>query len=181
MATLYDHLGVGPEASQEEIKRAYHSLARRHHPDAHAGAGAAVLEAARRRMVVINGAWAVLGDPERRRAYDAALDRAPTMRAEPGRRQEPRDQEWFEADDVAAPDLEEDPPDASRRKGRGDLVVFVPVGLAALAVALFAFAVLSESSTMFGAAMVVVPVAVVAFLATPLVVLLKGARARARE
>jgi DnaJ domain len=181
MATLYDHLGVSPEASQEEIKRAYHSLARLHHPDAHPGAEAPVLEAARRRMVVLNGAWAVLGDPDRRRAYDAAAHRARTDRAEPGWRQEPRYPEWFEADDVAAPDLEEDPPDTSRRKGAGDLLVFLPVGLVALAVGLFAFSVLSESPAIFGAAIALVPVALVAFLAMPLIVLLRGARARARQ
>jgi hypothetical protein len=174
MGTLYDHLGVSPEASHEEIKRAYHLLARRHHPDAHGGAEAAVLEEARRRMVVINGAWAVLGDPDRRRAYDASADGARVAPAEPGPRDEPRYPEWFEPDGVAAPYLEEDPPDPSRRKGPGDLVVFVPVGLVALAVALFAFSVLSESPAMFGAAIALVPVALVAFLAMPLVVLLRG-------
>ena len=131
MATLYDHLGVSPEASHEEIKRAYHSMARRHHPDAHAGAEAAVLEEARRRMVILNGAWAVLGDPDRRRAYDAAVEGARTRRSEAGAAQQPRYPEWFEPDDVAAPDLEEDPPDPSRRTGPADLVVFVPVGLVA--------------------------------------------------
>lgn len=181
MATLYDHLGVSPAASQEEIKRAYHSLARRHHPDAHAGAEAAVLDEARRRMVVINGAWAVLGDPERRRAYDAAVDRVPTEPGSSGRRRESPFPEWFEPDDVAAPDLEEDPPDGSRRKGVGDLVVFLPVGLVALAVGLFAFSLLSESSAIFGAAVALVPVALVAFLAMPLFVLLRGARARPRD
>ena len=174
MATLYDHLGVSPEASQEQIKRAYHSLARRHHPDAHPGAETAVLEEARRRMVVLNGAWAVLGDPDRRRAYDAAVDPARARRTEPGQAQAPRYPEWFEPDDVAAPDLEEDPPDAGRRTGPGDLVVFLPVGLVALAVALFAFSLLSESPAMFGAAIALVPVALVAFLAMPLVVLLRG-------
>ena len=174
MASLYEHLGVGPEASREEIKRAYHSLARRHHPDAHAGAEAAVLEEARRRMVVLNGAWAVLGDPDRRRAYDAAVEGARARRGEAGAEQEPRYPEWFEPDGVAAPDLEEDPPDPSRRTSPGDLVVFVPVGLVALAVGLFAFSLLSESPAMFGAAIALVPVALVAFLAMPLVVLLRG-------
>jgi DnaJ domain len=182
MATLYDHLGVSPEASQDEIKRAYHSLARRHHPDAHPGAEAAVLDEARRRMVVLNGAWAVLGDPDRRRAYDATVDRARTVGRETAGGQEPRFPDWFEPDDdVAAPDLEEDPPDRNRRPGAGDLVVFLPVGLAGLAVALFAFSVLSESPAMFGAAVALVPVALVAFLAMPLVALLRGARARSRD
>ena len=178
MGTLYEHLGVSPEASHEEIKRAYHQLARRHHPDAHGDAEAAVIEEARRRMVVLNGAWAVLGDPDRRRAYDASVARARPAQAGPGRTREPRYPEWFEPDDVAAPDLEEDPPDTGRRKGAGDLVVFLPVCLLALAVGMFAFSVLSESPALFGAAIALVPVVLVAFLAMPLVVLLKGARAR---
>ena len=181
METLYDHLGVSPQASQDEIKRAYHSLARRHHPDAHPGAEAAVLEEARRRMVLLNGAWAVLGDPERRRAYDTAVGRTGTGPRETGPRQGPRFPGWFEPDDVPAPDLEEDPPDAGRRTGPADLVVFLPVGVLGLAVALFAFSVLSGSPAMFGAAVALVPVAVVAFVAMPLVVLLRGTRARPRR
>jgi molecular chaperone DnaJ len=180
MATLYDNLGVGPEASHEEIRRAYHLLARRHHPDAHGGAEAAVLEEARRRMVVINAAWAVLGDPERRRAYDASLARARRPSPEPGRTRVAPYPEWFEPDDVAAADLEEDAPGPTRR-GLGELVVFVPVSLVALAVALFAFSLLSESPAMFGAAVALVPVALVAFLAMPLVVLLRGSRTRRRD
>jgi DnaJ-domain-containing protein 1 len=174
MATLYDHLGVTPEASQEEIKRAYHSLARRHHPDTHAGAEAAVLEEARRRMVVLNGAWAVLGDPDRRRAYDAAVEQTRVRRIEPDAGEEAGYPDWFEPDGVAAPDLEEDPPDPNRRTGPGDLVVFLPVSLVVVAVGLFAFSLLSESPAMFGAAIALVPVALVAFLAMPLVVLLRG-------
>lgn len=175
MATLYDHLGVARDASQEELKRAYHRLARRHHPDAHGGADDAVLDEARRRMVVINLAWAVLGDPERRRAYDASLDR-PEPTASHGNR-EPPYPPWFEADDVAAADLEEDASIPGRR-GPADLLVFVPVGLVALAVGLFAFSVLSESPAMFGAAIALVPVALLAFLLMPLVAMLRGSRAR---
>ncbi len=52
------------------------------------------------------------------------------------------------------------------------------MGLVAVAVALFAFSVLSESTAMFGAAVALVPVALVAFLAMPLIVLLRGSRAR---
>ena len=174
MATLYDHLGVGPDASQEELKRAYHRLARRHHPDAHGGADQAVLDEARRRMVVINMAWAVLGDPARRRAYDASLHRPEPA---PIQDEDPVDPPWFEPDDVAAADLDEDPPVIGRR-GPGELLVFIPVALVVLAVGLFAFSVLSESPAMFGAAIALVPVALLAFLLMPLVAMLRGSRAR---
>ena len=180
MATLYDHLGVSRDASHEEIKRAYHVLARRHHPDAHGGAEPAVLEEARRRMVVINGAWAVLGDPERRQLYDASLSGARRRRGEAASRPEREYPEWFEPDDVPAADLEEEVPE-NRRTGPAELVVLVPVGVVALAVALFAFSLLSESPALFGAAVALVPVAIAAFLVMPLVVLLRGSGGRRRD
>ncbi len=180
MATLYDHLGVSRDASHEEIKRAYHVLARRHHPDAHGGAEPAVLEEARRRMVVINGAWAVLGDPERRQLYDASLSGARRRRGEAASRPEREHPEWFEPDNVPAADLEEEVPE-NRRTAPAELVVLVPVGVVALAVALFAFSLLTESPALFGAAVALVPVAVAAFLVMPLVVLLRGSRGRRRD
>ncbi len=57
-------LGVGPDADPAEIRRAYLSLARRHHPDRSGGDVA--------RMRAVNEAWATLGDPLRRREYDLA-------------------------------------------------------------------------------------------------------------
>ncbi|MDQ6797237.1 MAG: J domain-containing protein, partial [Actinomycetota bacterium] len=57
----YEELGVAPSATHDEIKRAYHRQARRHHPDAHCQAPAAIQASARRTMVEINAAWAVLG------------------------------------------------------------------------------------------------------------------------
>jgi curved DNA-binding protein CbpA len=50
----YDVLGVSPDASQAEIRRAYLSLARRHHPDAGGDADD---------MRRLNEAWAALSAP----------------------------------------------------------------------------------------------------------------------
>lgn len=72
MHSHYDVLGVEPRASFEEIKRAYYRKARTYHPDAHAGASVTVLEEAERAMSMLNNAWTVLRDPERRKAYDRA-------------------------------------------------------------------------------------------------------------
>src|SRR5690606_13392558 len=67
--TPYEVLGVPEDAGRDELRRAYVALARRHHPNREPdGARRAAAEA---RMREINEAWAVLGDPERRRAYDA--------------------------------------------------------------------------------------------------------------
>ena len=60
----YRLFGVSPGASHEEIKQAYRRLARQYHPDVsdHPEAG--------ERFRLVAEAWAVLGDPERRRRYD---------------------------------------------------------------------------------------------------------------
>jgi curved DNA-binding protein len=68
MASRRDHyeaLGVGREASQEEIQRAYRKLARSYHPDVNKD-----LEA-EDRFKDISEAYDVLSDPETRRRYDA--------------------------------------------------------------------------------------------------------------
>jgi molecular chaperone DnaJ len=66
MRDYYDVLGVSPDAGADEIKRAYRQLARRYHPDISGDDRAAVfLEVAR--------AYEMLGDPDRRRTYDASL------------------------------------------------------------------------------------------------------------
>ncbi len=63
-ASLYDELGVRPGASEEALRAAYRRQARLLHPDVagEAGSGEA--------MGRLNQAWAVLGDPRRRREYD---------------------------------------------------------------------------------------------------------------
>ena len=63
----YDVLGVSPDASPDDIKRAFRTLAREHHPDA--TGGDADGEA---RYKEISEAYAVLSDPNKRRQYDNA-------------------------------------------------------------------------------------------------------------
>ncbi len=60
-ADHYATLGVSPGATRAEIKAAYRSLVKRHHPDA-GGDQSTILE--------LNAAWEVLGDGDRRRDYD---------------------------------------------------------------------------------------------------------------
>ena len=61
----YEVLGIGPDASVEEIRRAYYRLAFQYHPDRHQAN-----EAAHRKMEEINEAYAALSDPVKRREYD---------------------------------------------------------------------------------------------------------------
>lgn len=69
----YDVLGVQPDAGHEEIRHAYVQRALQFHPDRHLDAGAGASETAAFRMREVNAAWAVLGDPRRRAAYDQSL------------------------------------------------------------------------------------------------------------
>ncbi len=63
----YKILGVDRNATQEEIKRKFRTLARGCHPDHAAAENKAAAET---RFKEINEAYEVLGDPEKRRKYD---------------------------------------------------------------------------------------------------------------
>lgn len=60
----YQILGVARDASKEDIKKAYRRLARKYHPDVSKETGA------EEKFKEINEANDVLGDPEKRAAYD---------------------------------------------------------------------------------------------------------------
>jgi putative phosphoribosyl transferase len=161
VAAHYEVLGVGPTASPEEVRRAYLDLARRHHPDAHAGAGAEVLDEARRRMQAVNEAWRVLGHPARRRAYDASLGIAP----------EAGDHRLaFDLADLLAPD----PP--LRPSTRADLVTLVPAALGVGAVVGVVLAVVLASPAFLALGLLGLGAAGLAFVLTPFYLLARDRR-----
>jgi DnaJ-class molecular chaperone len=62
----YRELGVSRSASADEIRKAFRKLAKIHHPDANPGK-----PAAEEKFKEISGAFDILGDPEKRRKFDA--------------------------------------------------------------------------------------------------------------
>ena len=62
----YKILGVSRDADEKAIKKAYRSLAMKYHPDRNPGKE----KEANEKFKEINEAYAVLGDPEKRRQYD---------------------------------------------------------------------------------------------------------------
>lgn len=62
----YEVLGVPRTADEKEIKRAYHKLARKYHPDANPGN-----KAAEQKFKEAAEAYEVLSDPEKRKKYDS--------------------------------------------------------------------------------------------------------------
>ena len=65
----YSALGVARGASEDEVRKAYRRLARKYHPDVSKEADAET------RMREVNEAYDVLGDKEKRAAYDALAER----------------------------------------------------------------------------------------------------------
>lgn len=71
MEDLYKILGVNRSASADEIKKAYHDLAMRYHPDFNPGNPEAEYN-----FKKISSAYAVLSDAEQRSEYDGQMFRS---------------------------------------------------------------------------------------------------------
>src|SRR5947209_2032208 len=65
MRDPYEVLGVPRTASQEEVKKAYRKLAKKHHPDTNKKDPKAAVKFAE-----VNGAYEILGEEDKRKAFD---------------------------------------------------------------------------------------------------------------
>src|SRR4029450_12607249 len=66
MANLYETLGVAPDASQNDIRKAYRKAAKETHPDLNPDK-----PEAEGRFKEINAAYDIIGDADKRKRYDA--------------------------------------------------------------------------------------------------------------
>jgi hypothetical protein len=165
--THYEVLGVSTSASAAEIKRAYRLQARRHHPDV-SGADDATMQ-------TLNQAWATLGDPARRQAYDRMLGVGSANGSTPRPRPAPQSEtppivvdEEGEADWGPEPE----PPPGTKR----DLWLLVPVGLLVCAALSVGWAALLYAPVLLGLAVFFVAAAVFAFALVPILTLRRQAR-----
>ena len=69
IVNYYDMFGIDPHAGLEEVKRAYHSQLKIWHPDKNADRLAQAEETTK----ILNQAYSVLSDSERRKQYDRML------------------------------------------------------------------------------------------------------------
>ena len=79
----YEVLGIGKQADEKEIKRAYRKLAKKYHPDMNPGD-----KVAEQKFKEVTEAYNVLSDKEKKKLYDqfgfAAFDEADNARADAG-------------------------------------------------------------------------------------------------
>jgi hypothetical protein len=171
--TLYDVLGASGTASQAELRRAFVRQARRYHPDYHAQSDQMTRTEAENRMRELNDAWEILGDVERRKAYDRTLRLGapgprPARPSTPGARAgRQRATDWRS---YASPGAGVERPLSQR------LVTLAPVLMLAFAALLVgAGLVLRSSGTVFLAVFVAM-LAALGFVLAPVVAMTEGSR-----
>lgn len=160
----YDLLGVGPEADDATVRRAYVEQARRYHPDRAGGDPA--------RMRAVNEAWATLRDPVRRAHYDLTLQQAPATPASssgpsPGRSPSPAG-DWLD-------DLDDDEP-VRRTVQAPRWLSLLPVALFGLSIVAFVLGVVMTAPMLLGLAMLAFVLSCLFFLAAPFVALYASRR-----
>jgi len=169
VTSLYDVLGVRPDARAEDVRRAYVDLARRHHPDAHVGDGPGPRAEAERRMQELNAAWSVLGDARRRADYDRDRRTGP---AEP-ESSPPPFRPFDEGDDDPDPLAQPDRPyrSAPAATPRRRAVTLLPVLLFVGSVGALAVAAVVGSAPLLALAVALLVACCVGFVVLPLLAL----------
>ncbi len=185
----YEVLGVPMGADPAEIRRAYLHLARRHHPDRNVDADADTQVRARRKMADLNEAWAVLGDPVRRRHYDDDVRRGtatsgPTTvvgatGAASGQGWHPRadDTAWMQDFRAWRNETDELPPDepyGGRSASRHNPLMILPVVVFVIAVAAGCVGLALQSRALLAMAFVGIAVSGAMFVMLPIIFMSRG-------
>ena len=97
--TLYEVLGVEPDASEDEIKKVFRKQMRKYHPDVYGPEGTEI-------SAGISAAYNVLVDPEARAEYDRELSGEPTEE-EAAEEPVPFEPDWGQEDEWTAPPEDE--------------------------------------------------------------------------
>lgn len=187
----YETLGVPADAGVADIRRAYLSQARRHHPDYHSDDDASERSSHARQMQAINEAWAILGSANSRSEYDATLRSIEPLRVRqrpgadpqppPGKGWTPRSDDdgwqrdfrsWADAEDELAPDEPGAP-------GPRSPLAVVPVALFSLGVAAGLLGVVLASRPLIAVSVASIAISAALFLVLPLVHMTRGNRAGA--
>lgn len=183
MADPYSILGVKADADQAQVRKAYLRLARRHHPDTKPGATASETATAMRWMAAVNAAWEILGDPERRAAYDAdngvgldANGRSPNWPTNPPGAYRPYNAGRAPGGaDTAFNGLGEDEvADLHRRPA--DELMMLPVIAVIVGVVLFVLSLVMQSAFLVSVAVAMIPLAALGFIVAPLLAMRRGQR-----
>ncbi|KAM6413686.1 dnaJ homolog subfamily B member 8 [Rhynochetos jubatus] len=80
MGDYYEVLGLNPSASQDDIKKSYHKLALKWHPDKNHGNK----EEAEKKFKAVAEAYKVLSDPQKRLLYDKSAKESRSYRRRSG-------------------------------------------------------------------------------------------------
>lgn len=182
--THYDVLGVRNDATADEIRRAYVTLARRHHPDFHAASGDVSVASAEERMRQINLAWQVLGDTDGRAAYDRSLglrDDAGPVSSGPIIKQPSsafRPYEPPDEDDDDSWRYEPDEGDPATVPPKALLVA--PPALFALGLGLMVASMITGIRPLFAASVMCLILSFLAFIGTPVVAMFRSQSAEDR-
>ena len=172
--TYYEVLGCRVGASDDELRRAYLKLARRHHPDFHTDATPAQHREAQIAMQRLNEAWYVLGDTSRRSDYDRSFNGRQGSSGPGGATGRPHDT-WHPFDDGLVDfEIDDTPIDGSR--GVPPLLTVLPVLLLLLAALLLGAALLFDLRALVAASAVAACLGVAAFIVVPLVALTRSQR-----
>lgn len=166
--THYEVLGVAKTAAPDEVRRAYLTLARRHHPDREPDANRR--KVAEARMREINEAWSVLGDPKRRRRYDATLQ----TEARATRTPNAPHPDFVPIDDeeIDYAELLDDTPIEGTNVPRWLQVL--PAGLLALGVLITISGFIAMLGPLLALGVALVVLAVIAFVAAPAVAVMRS-------